>query len=330
MKALKITGKVLACLAIIIAAALIYVKAALPNTGAAPELKIERTAARIERGKYLANHVTVCMDCHSTRDWSQYAGPLSGGLGAGGEAFTQEMGFPGKFYAPNITPYTLASWTDGEIFRAVTTGVSKSGKALFPVMGYHRFGQLDKEDIYAVIAYIRDLEPVKKDVPQSEPDFPVNFLINTMPQEAAFTTIPSEADEVAYGKYLITATGCVDCHSKTEKGSVVPGTEFGGGMEFKSPNGTVRSPNITMHKETGIGHWTKEAFVARFKAYIDSAYISPKVAAGELNTPMPWTMYAGMKEQDLAAIFAYLNTIKPITHKVEKFEVITRADATAH
>jgi mono/diheme cytochrome c family protein len=320
VKALKITGKILAGLAVIIAAALIYVKTALPNTGPAPEIKIERTAARIERGKYLANHVTVCMDCHSTRDWSLYAGPLSGGFGAGGEAFTQDMGFPGKFYAANITPYTLAGWTDGEIFRAVTTGVNKDGKALFPLMAYHRFGQLDKEDIYAVIAYIRELAPVKQENPKSEPDFPINFIINTMPHEAAFTTRPSETDQVAYGKYLITATGCVDCHSKTDKGSVVPGTEFGGGMEFASPNGVVRSPNITMHKETGIGNWTKEAFVARFKAYADSSYVSPKIAPDELNTPMPWMMYGGMKEKDLAAIFTYLSTVKPIEHLVVRME----------
>jgi mono/diheme cytochrome c family protein len=320
VKALKIAGKILAGLAIIIIAGMIYVKTALPDTGPAPDIKIERTAARIERGKYLANHVAVCMDCHSTRDWSRYAGPLSGGFGAGGEAFTQEMGFPGKFYAPNITPYTLASWTDGEIFRAVTTGVNKSGRALFPLMGYHRFGQLDKEDIYSVIAYIRGLEPIKKDIPQSEPDFPVNFLINTMPQEAAFTTRPSETDQVAYGKYLITATGCVDCHSKTDKGAVIPGTEFGGGMEFAGPNGIIRSANITLHKQTGIGNWTKEAFIARFKAYVDSNYVSPKVAPGDVNTPMPWTMYSGMKEQDLAAIFAYLATVKPIDHQVIRVE----------
>jgi len=321
MKALKITGKVLAVLAIAFFAVIIYVKTALPNTGPAQDFKIERTAARIERGKYLSHHVTVCMDCHSTRDWSRYAGPMIfTGLGSGGEAFTKEMGFPGKFYAPNITPYTLASWTDGEIFRAVTTGVNKSGKALFPVMAYHRFGQLDKEDIYSVIAYIRELPPVKKEVPESEPEFPVNFIINTMPQKAAFTSMPSVTDQKAYGKYLVTAAGCVDCHSQTDKGSIIPGTEFGGGMEFNSPNGVMRSPNITMHKETGIGNWTKEAFAARFKAYVDSNYVSPKLAPGDVNTPMPWTMYAGMKEQDLHAIYAYLSTINPIEHRVIRME----------
>jgi len=321
VKILKITGKIVAVLLILILAAGTYVKTALPNTGPAPELKIERTTARLDRGKYLANHVAVCMDCHSTRDWSRLAGPMTeNNFGGGGEKFDQTMGFPGKFFAPNITPYKLADWTDGEIFRAVTTGVNKEGKALFPVMGYHRFGQLDKEDIYSIIAYIRELPEVKNDVPVSEADFPVNFIINTMPKEASFTTIPSEQDQVAYGKYLITATGCIECHSMTDKGSVIAGTELGGGMEFGSPNGVVRSPNITMHKTTGIGSWTKESFVQRFKAYADSGYVAPKLNPGDLNSPMPWTMYGGMKERDLEAIYAYLNTVKPIEHHVVRFE----------
>jgi mono/diheme cytochrome c family protein len=321
VKALKITGKILIGLLLLIGGGMIYVKTALPDTGPAPDIKIERTSARIERGKYLANHVTVCMDCHSTRDWSRYAGPMAqGGFGAGGEAFTKEMGFPGSFFAPNITPYALGNWTDGEIFRAITTGVNKNGKALFPVMAYHRFGQMDQEDVYSIIAYMRQLPAVKKDVPASKADFPVNFIVNTMPHEAAFTKLPSQEDQVAYGKYLVNATGCVDCHSKTDKGSVVAGTEFGGGMEFSSPNGVLRSPNITMHKETGIGNWTKEAFVNRFKAYADSGHVSPKLNPGDVNTPMPWTMYAGMKDKDLEAIFAYLSTIKPIDHQVVRLE----------
>jgi len=45
-----------------------YVKMALPNVGSAPDLKIAITQDRIERGAYLANHVTACMDCHSTRN----------------------------------------------------------------------------------------------------------------------------------------------------------------------------------------------------------------------------------------------------------------------
>ncbi|HLA53623.1 MAG TPA: hypothetical protein VK618_09975, partial [Flavitalea sp.] len=164
MKALKITGLVILVIVILGFAAVLYVTKALPDTGPPPDISIERTPERIERGRYLANHVTICMDCHSTRDWAKYAGPIApnGGFGAGGEEFNPTMGFPGTFYAPNITPYSLGKWTDGEILRAVTTGVSKDGRALFPLMGYHRFGKMDKEDIYSIIAYLRTLGPVEK------------------------------------------------------------------------------------------------------------------------------------------------------------------------
>ncbi|UYQ95943.1 c-type cytochrome [Chitinophaga horti] len=319
-KVFKVTGIILLVIVLGAIGAGTYVKTALPNVGPAPDINIERTPERIERGRYLAHHVAVCMDCHSTRDWRLFAAPMKeGNMGGGGEAFNQDMGFPGAFYAPNITPFKLDKWTDGEILRAVTTGVNKDGKALFPVMGYHRFGQMDQEDVYSIIAYLRTIPPVSNEVPPSKADFPVNILINTMPAKNNFTTRPDPADKVAYGKYLINATGCVDCHSQTDKGKVVPGTEFGGGMEFKQPAGVLRSPNITFDKATGIGSWSEEAFVQRFKAYADSGFTPVQVKQGELNTPMPWTMYGGMTTADLEAIYAYLATVKPINHQVVRY-----------
>jgi len=65
-----------------------YLKFALPNVGAAPDITIESTPVRLERGKYLAHSVAACMDCHSTRDWNTFAGPIiPGTLGIGGEVF---------------------------------------------------------------------------------------------------------------------------------------------------------------------------------------------------------------------------------------------------
>jgi mono/diheme cytochrome c family protein len=320
-KFLKITGIVSLVLVTLILGAVAYIEVMLPNTGAAPYVTIERTPQRIERGKYLANHVAICMDCHSTRNWGLYAGPMApDGIGGGGEAFNREMGFPGVFYASNITPYALADWTDGELLRAITTGVSKDGKALFPIMGYHRFGRMDKEDVYSIIAYIRTLAPVAKDIPEPVADFPVNILINTMPAKADYQDIPAKTDAVAYGAYLANATGCVDCHSKKDKGENVPGTEYGGGMEFIQPNGIVRSPNITHDMETGIGAWTKEAFVARFKMYAQKGYKPAQLKPGDLNTPMPWSMYAGINTEDLEALYDYLKSIKPIKNQVVRFE----------
>ena len=145
-------------ISIVALSAITYVKVALPDVGEAPDLKVELTPERIARGKYLANHVTICIDCHSPRDWTKFSGPLdTTKIGTGGEKFDHNVGFPGEVYVPNITPYNLKHWTDGEIFRAITTGVKKDGSAIFPIMPYKAYGKMDKEDIYAIIAYIRTL-----------------------------------------------------------------------------------------------------------------------------------------------------------------------------
>jgi hypothetical protein len=320
MKTLKVILIIIVVILLGVLAGGVYIKTALPNADPAPKLSIQATPERIENGRYLANHVAVCMDCHSTRNWERFAGPMvANGMGGGGEVFNQQMGFPGTFYAPNLTPYALAGWTDGEIFRAITAGVDRDGKALFPVMASHRFGKMDREDLYDIVAYVRSLTPVKKDIPESKADFPVSILINTMPQKPSFTKRPDTADELKYGAYLVNAAGCVDCHSQTEKGSIIAGTEFGGGMEFLQPVGVVRAPNITFDQQTGLGSWTPESFLTRFKLYADPAYRSPLVEKGSYNTPMPWTMYAGMKDSDLRAIYRYLKSLAPISNQVERF-----------
>lgn len=319
-KLFKIAGIVLGIIILGIAGLISYVKWGMPNVGKAGQLTIERTPERIERGKYLANHVTVCMDCHSTRDWSLFAGPVKGGWGAGGEHFNHEMGFPGEFQSRNITPYGIGNWTDGEVYRAITSGVSKDGHALFPVMNYPAFGKMDTEDIYSIISYIRTLKPIESHIPERQLDFPVSLLVNTMPAKATPMRRPEEANTPQYGEYLVNAAGCIDCHAKHDKGKLIPGTEFGGGMEFRFPHGVVRSANITPDEQTGIGNWTEDAFVNRFKAYADSSYHPVHINKGDANAVMPWAMYAGMKRSDLAAIYTYLRTVKPIYNHVEHFQ----------
>jgi len=74
-KFFKILAYVLGVFILVVAGLLTYVKTMLPNVGNAPTITVEKSAAQIERGKYLAHNVMVCMDCHSTRDWSKFAGP---------------------------------------------------------------------------------------------------------------------------------------------------------------------------------------------------------------------------------------------------------------
>lgn len=298
-----------------------YVSFALPDVGDAENLTVEITPNRVERGKYLANSVNICMDCHSTRDWNKFSGPpIEGTAGQGGEEFNQKFGFPGRFYAKNITPFALKDWTDGEILKAISEGVSKDGTALFPIMPHPNYGKMDREDLYSIIAYIRTLKPIENIVPKSDPDFPMNFIINTIPQKAKFSKRPEPNNRLAYGAYLLNAASCNDCHTKKEKGTPIAGMELAGNFEFPLPKGgIVRSANITPDIETGIGTWTEEMFLQKFKIFQDSTYHIPEVLDNDFNTIMPWTMYSTMKDDDIKAIYAYLRTVKPIRNKVEKF-----------
>jgi len=179
---------------------------------------------------------------------------------------------------------------------------------------------MDKEDIYSIIAYVRSIPAKENAVPDSKPDFPMNFIINTIPQKAEHSTRPPKTDLLAYGAYMTNAAGCAECHTQVDKGQIIPEVIFGGGREFQVPDGsTVVSSNISPDKETGIGTWSNEVFVQRFKAYADSTYVSENVAAGEFNTIMPWTMYGQMEPEDLEAIYTYLKTVTPISNRVVKF-----------
>ena len=320
-KALKVITIMLVIVVIGVAGLLVYVKAALPDVGNPPDIKVELTPERIKRGEYLANHVTLCVNCHSERDFTIWSGPLvPGTLGKGGEAFTEAEGFPGKFYARNISPSHLRSWTDGEIFRAITTGENKDNKPLFPVMPWENYSKMDPEDIKDIIAYIRTLPEQSNEPPVSEADFPMNFILNTLPHAATGGSRPSPADQLVYGAYMVNAAGCGICHTKQEKGKIV-GEPFSGGFEFSFPDGSiVTSANITPDKETGIGAWNEALFMAKFKQYADSSYHGSTIKPGQMQTVMPWTMYSGMDSTDLKAIYAYLSTVKPVRNHVTRWK----------
>lgn len=303
-----------------VGAGIIYLFTTYPNVGPPPAISVESTPQQIERGKYLAEHVAVCIDCHSNRNWKKFSGPIKPGtFGRGGDKFTEDMGFPGVFYAKNITPYNLKHWTDGEIYRTITTGVTKDGRPMFPVMPYPAYSKMDPDDVRSIIAYIRTLEPIEYSAPSSEINFPMNLILRTIPQRADPMNRPFPEDSVAYGKYMTIIAGCAECHTPQEQGVDLEGMYLAGGFEFKMSFGTVRSSNITPHKETGIGNWSKEVFVNRFKQYDVPNDSLRDVGGNQLNSIMPWQMYAGMKEQDLEAIYTYLKTVEPVENKVEKF-----------
>lgn len=323
-KFFKILLSVVAVVVVLVVAGLIYFNSTFPKVSPAPDIKVESTPERIARGEYIANHVAVCIDCHSERDWTKFAGPIKPGTtGSGGEVFDENIGFPGRVTTKNLTPANLGSWTDGELIRAITCGVTKDNKALFPMMPYPNYNNFTQEDAYSVVAYIRSLEPQQKEIPETELNFPLNIIVKTMPiQNYTPAKEIDISDSIAYGKYLFTIASCSDCHTPAEKGEPLPGMYLAGGMEFKFPAGTVRSLNITTDEETGIGRWTKEDFIKRFRNYgTGEAKNIPVDMNKDFNTPMPWLMYTGMTDEDLGAIYDYLRTVSPVKHKVERFTV---------
>jgi mono/diheme cytochrome c family protein len=113
---------------------------------------------KVKKGLYLAT-IAHCMECHTPmekgmRQWDTR-------LGVGG------FDFPGPWgvsTSPNITSSKtkgLGGWTDAEIKRAITTGVSKDGSHLKPPMGFHYYATLTPEDLDAVVAYLRTV-PAKE------------------------------------------------------------------------------------------------------------------------------------------------------------------------
>ena len=320
-KLLKIVGWVLGIVVLLIAAGIGYLFMKYPDVGPVREITATATPERIARGAYLANHVSVCIDCHSERDWTYFSGPIVPGTeGKGGEKFDETLGYPGTIYAHNVTPAALGSQSDGVLYRAITSGVDKNGKAMFPLMPYPNFNKMSEEDVLSIIAYLRTLKPIENTPPATVLKAPMNLIVRTIPMKRTQQPEPDTSNTYEYGKYLVTMANCSDCHTQQVKGTPVAGMEFAGGFQFPFANGAVvRSANITPDEETGIGAWSESDFVSRFKFYDSVEGRTLKPEAVGYNSIMPWTMYAGMTEKDLSAIYKYLRTVKPVKNKVEKY-----------
>ncbi len=293
-----------------------------------PAETLRSTPERIARGAYLVEHVTVCLDCHSQRDWDLFSAPIVPGTeGQGGEVFDSRHGVRGVVYATNITPAALSWWTDNELLRAVTIGVNRKGDVLFPVMPYRRYRYLTQGDAAAIIRYVRTLPPIGHQVPPRQLNFFVKFFIRSFADDKVRLALApgedndrGEPDQVEYGQYLTRLANCGDCHTpRNLAGEPEPNRVMAGGVKFTLPQGTVWSANLTPDRDTGIGRWTPAAFVGRFKSFAGPRSRARTVGTGGMNTTRPWTMYAGMSQTDLEAIYAYLRQVKPVANRVAAF-----------
>ena len=316
---LKIVGGLVALVVVLALGGLGYLMLAFPKVPPPAVVTLEPTPERLARGKYLSEHVVGCTTCHSERDWTKFSGPVKRDrIGAGGQEFS--LGGAGVVFAKNITPAGIGSWTDGELQRAVTAGVSKDGTALFPLMPYPHFGALAADDMHAVLSYVRSWRAIEGQVPPRKLNFPMNLIVRTIPEAGTPQPRPLPADKVAYGKYMTKASLCTDCHTPIDdRGQPLPGKDFAGGLEFLETGYRVRSANITPDADTGIGSWTEQQFVDKFKAFETPSEAVLSESERRQNTVMPWTAYAGMTREDLAAIYAYLRTLTPVVNRVTRF-----------
>ncbi len=290
------------------------------NEEAASTTNEDSMKAVVERGEYLAHNVAVCMDCHSKRDFAKFSlPPTPGTYGIGASfPFGAAEGIPGEIWAPNITPKRLSNWTDDEIARAIAHGVNKTGDTLFPIMPYLNYTRMAKDDLYAIIAYLRTLPSSDSTVPPRKLAIPMSAL-PPLPEFAIEKNVkPDPSDKVKYGEYMATMASCGFCHTPQNKdGSPDFSKAVSGGFVFKAPMFQVTVANITPDSTTGIGSWTEDAFVAKFRSNSSDEMVNKN--PGKQQSVMPWAMYGKMKEEDLKAIYAYLRTLPPVKNKVEKW-----------
>ncbi len=132
---------------------------------------------------------------------------------------------------------------------------------------------------------------------------------------ASVVTFPSYAaddTQIARGKYLVTISGCNDCHTPGYFLGNPDMSKFLGGSDvgFEIPGlGVFVGPNITPDKETGIGSWTPEQII--------TAMQTGQRPDGRILAPiMPWHALAQLTADDAMAIATFLQSVKPVSNKV--------------
>jgi mono/diheme cytochrome c family protein len=109
----------------------------------------------------------------------------------------------------------------------------------------------------------------------------------------------ADAAHLLTGRYQVVVGDCAGCHGK----------DLSGGVVLETPFGRMVTPNITLDKETGIGNYTIQDFQLAMRR---------GVAPGgrRLYPAMPYPYYAHMPERNVAALWDYLQTVKPVKKSV--------------
>ena len=306
---MKKLGKILLVICLLLVAAISFTIGWRPFIG--PRARATtRTSERLARGRYLVVGLAGCETCHTPKDWKTHGAPNLPGMELAGQVIPV-ANLPGVVVASNLTPDPetgAAPWSDDEIARAVREGIGHDGRTIFPMMPYEAYRSISDEDLAALVVYMRSVAPVRNPLPPTRVDFPINYLVRTVPQPVTNTVNGPgpQSSPVERGKYMA-VMGC-GCHIPVDQKGPIRGLEYGGGEILTGPWGEATSANITPDA-SGIGYYDEALFLQVMR----TGYVK----ARKLSSIMPFGEFANLTDDDLKAIFAYLRTLPPVKHRVD-------------
>lgn len=311
LKILKWTGIIL----VFIIAGLFITVLALQNKqydAPYPDIQASTDSAVIARGKELVYGPAHCANCHGAKGTEELvlAGkevPLSGG-----NLFDLPIG---KILARNITPDQtgIGKMSDAEFGRALRYGVGHDGRALFDFMPFHNTSD---EDLTAIISYLRSQPAVKNEIPDNEFNMLGKvvkaFMLKPTGPDGTIEKSVKRDTTAVYGKYLANSVAnCRGCHTNRDlmTGAFI-GQDYAGGLKFDNvtDSGTfsLTTPNLTPDATGRLKGWNQQQFIDRFRK-------------GTLikESHMPWGPFSRMSDDDLKAVYNYLQTVKPVRNEVK-------------
>ncbi len=131
------------------------------------------------------------------------------------------------------------------------------------------------------------------------------FWILSEPQRLEPEALPPHVADLANGKLMYTAGGCINCHRPGKDQAAADPDLPSGGLPLKTPIGILYPPNLTPDSETGLGRWTHFEF-------LDATMRGVSPAGTNYIPAFPYTSYAAMKPEDLLDIEAYLKSLPAV------------------
>lgn len=214
----------------------------------------------VEQGKYLFQASGGC-SCHTDRS-DEGAGEFL----AGGRTLLNPFG---KMYSTNLTPDPetgIGKWSDEDFINAMTKGIAPDGSDYFPAFPFTSFTKMNREDLLNLKAYLFSLPPIKKHNREHDLPIPFSWRVGIIPwkilnfNKDKLEPNLEKSESWNRGAYLVEAVAhCRECHTPRDfMGGLKHDMAFAG-TEIGPEN--EPSPNITPHKETGIGGWSRKDFL---------------------------------------------------------------------